>query len=262
MRQWLLNVVAILVFVAAGAATAAEIRAVVGLRLAPYVSEGRGDGLEYQYVELIMNRLGYEVKPTFVQLKDVGGVLKSGRVDMALATKEAVAPGFALSKPYVAYRNAAISLTRRGLSIQSMDDLKPYSVAAFENAPLYLGPQFGMVVASKKDYSEYANQLAQNVLLYQGKVDVVVADINIFTYLDDMVRAHHTAAVQPVTFHRLFPPSAYCIAFRDPALRDRFDAVLAHAHELKGYAEISKRWQPHIGQPIDQILLEGEAPQR
>jgi polar amino acid transport system substrate-binding protein len=263
MRQWLLCVIATLAFCNVDAASAAEIRVVIGLRLAPYVMEGKVDGVEYEYVELIMHKLGYEMKPTFVQLKDVGNVMMNGQADMALTSTGSVVPtAFVLSKPYVAYRNAAITLKRRQLTIHSLDDLKPLSIAAFENAPLYLGTDFAAIVANKKDYSEYANQLAQNVLLYQGKVDVVVADVNIFAYLDDVVRAHHSATIQPVSFAHLFPPSAYCIAFRDPALRDRFDAVLGHAHQLKGYAAIGGRWQSRIGQPIDQVLLQGEAPAR
>ena len=260
MRRWLIPIAGLTAALLAGVASATEVRAVIGLRLAPYVLDNKIGGLEYEYVDLILRQFGYEMDPRFVPLKDVAATLTKGQADMALTVQESVAPGFPQSKPYVAYRNAAIALDSRHLVLNSLPDLKPYSIAAFDKATLYLGPAFAATVAGKADYSEYGNQLAQNVLLYQGKVDVVIADVNIFAYLDDVVRLSHNATVQPVAIHRLFPPSAYCIAFRDAALRDRFNAVLMHAHSLPGYADIAKRWQARIGQPIDQILLEGKPP--
>ncbi len=244
----------------AGAIQAAQLRAAIGLRLAPYVLDNQVGGIEYEYAALILGQLGYQLKPIFVPLKDVVGTLESGKADIALTVTPAVAPGFALSKPYVAYRNAAIVLASRHIELHALQDLKPYSIAAFDRATKYLGPEFAETVAGKADYTEYGNQLAQNVLLYQGKVDVVIADVNIFHYLDTVVPRSHNATVQPVMMYRLFPPSNYDIAFKDASLRDRFDSALVKAHQLPGYSGIVSRWQGNVGQPVDEILLEGRPP--
>lgn len=238
-------------------AAGAELRAVIGLRLAPYVLEDQAGGLEYDYVALILDRLGYQAKPVFVPFKDTIPTLRRGDADMAFAVTHAIAPGLFLSAPYVAYRNEAIVLASSPIQLHAVGDLTPYSIAAFDRATDLLGPDFAKVARKSPSYSEYGNQLMQNLLLYQGKVDVAVTDVNIFHYLDGLIPQTHGATVLPVREYRLFPPSAYCVAFKDARLRDRFNTVLLHAHQLPGYPALRQRWQGRVGQPVDEILLEG-----
>jgi len=235
-----------------------ELRVAVGLRLAPYVLENSIGGVEYEYVSAIMQQLGYRLRPRFLPLDKIGDEVRSGRADMALTIKPEMTPGMAVSNPYVAYRNVAISLASRQLAIKNLQDLKPYSIAAFANARLYLGPAFAAVVAGKPEYQEYVNQISQNVELYQSKVDVVVIDVNIFSYLNDTVARAKSASVLPVTMYDIFPANQYCIAFRDAAIRDRFNKQLAHARALPEFKAIKARWQGRIRQPLESILLEGK----
>jgi polar amino acid transport system substrate-binding protein len=235
-----------------------ELRVAVGLRLAPYVLENSVGGVEYEYVSAIMGQLGYTLRPHFMALDMITEEVRSGRADMALTIKPEMVPGMAVSHPYVTYRNAAISLASRNLTIAAMQDLQHYSVAAFANATLYLGPEFAAAVVGKSDYHEYANQLTQNVALYNSEVDVVVMDVNIFSYLDAFVTRAKAAKIAPVTMHEIFPANQYCIAFRDPAIRDLFDKQLAHAKSLPGYNGIKERWQARIQQPLDSVLLGGK----
>lgn len=236
-----------------------ELRVAVGLRLAPYVLENSNGGIEYEYVSAIMQQLGYHLHPRFMALDRIVDEVRSGRADMALTIKPEMVPGMAVSNPYVAYRNVAISLASRQLAIKGLQDLKPYSISAFANARLYLGPAFAAMVASKPDYQEYVNQLSQNVELYQSQVDVVVMDVNIFSYLNDTVVRAKSASIQPVTVYDIFPANQYSIAFRDPAIRDRFNKQLANARTLPAFNAIKERWQGRIQQPLETILLEGKA---
>jgi polar amino acid transport system substrate-binding protein len=235
-----------------------ELRVAVGLRLAPYVLETSVGGVEYEYVSAIMSQLGYTLHPHFMSLDLIVDEVRSGRADMALTIKPEMVPGMAVSHPYVTYRNAAINLASRNLTIDTMQDLKHYSVAAFANAKLYLGPEFAATVAGKQDYQEYANQLAQNAALYKSEVDVVVMDVNIFSYLDASITHAKIATIAPVSLHEIFPANQYCIAFRDPAIRDLFDKQLAHAKSLPEYKTIKERWQARIAQPLDSVLLGGK----
>lgn len=236
------------------------VRVAVGLRLAPYVLDNEVGGLEYEYVDMIMTQMGYQITPIYVPLRDVPAAVETGKADIALTMSDNAALSLPLSDPYVAYHNAAITLAQRKLALTSLEDLKNYSVAAFDHATTYLGPAFKQAMAGKKDYSEYSNQMAQNILLYQGKVDVVVADVNIYAHLDNVIR--HVGSIQLLPTQRamLFPPSCYRVMFRDGALRDRFNAALHHAHSLPGYKLIGERWQGQVGEPVGNILLEGTAP--
>jgi polar amino acid transport system substrate-binding protein len=241
-------------------ADSSTLRVAVGLRLAPYVLDNEVGGLEYEYVDMIMTQMGYQITPVYVPLRDVPAAIDTGKADMALTMTDNAALSLPLSDPYVAYHNAAITLVQRKLALTRLDDLKNYSVAAFDHATTYLGPTFSQLMAGKKDYREYSNQMAQNILLYQGKVDVVVADINIYAHLDDVIRHVATSTVLPTQHALLFPPSCYRVMFRDGALRDRFNAALHHAHSLPGYKLIGERWQEQVGEPVGDILLEGAVP--
>lgn len=235
-----------------------ELRVAVGLRLAPYVLENSVGGIEYEYVSAIMRQIGYGMRPRFLPLDQIVDEVRSGRADMALTIKPDMAQGLAVSNPYVAYRNVAISLASRKLPIKNLQDLKPYSIAGFANARLYLGPEFAALVADKSNYEEYVNQMAQNVELYHSRVDVAVMDVNIFAHLNETIARAKSAQVQPVTIFDIFPANQYCIAFRDPAIRDSFNKQLAHAKALPDYQAIKKKWQERVRQPLDTILLEGK----
>lgn len=262
MRNWCLRCIFVIFFAQSTGYCAAEppreLSVAVGLRLAPYVLENSVGGVEFEYVSAIMRQLGYTLRPRFMPLDKIGDEVRSGRADMALTIKPEMVPGLPVSNPYVAYRNVAISLASRQLPIKNLQDLKPYSIAAFANARLYLGPAFASMVENKTDYEEFVNQLSQNVELYQSKVDVVVMDVNIFSYLNETVARTKNAAILPVTMHDIFPANQYCIAFRDTAIRDRFNKQLAHAKSLPEFGGIRDRWQSRIQQPVDAILLEGK----
>jgi polar amino acid transport system substrate-binding protein len=151
----------------------------------------------------------------------------------------------------------ALTLQQRDINLTQLAELRGLSVAAFDHATQYLGSDFAKAIASASSYTEYSNQIAQNMLLYHGKVDVVVADINIFNYLDGIIGKQHSALVQPVRRHDLFPPAPYRMACRDAKLCDAMTAALPHAHDWPEFQDIVKRWQPAFAEPLDEVLIGG-----
>ncbi|QDQ26918.1 amino acid ABC transporter substrate-binding protein [Chitinimonas arctica] len=251
----ILLLLAVLASLFCSAAPPAPLTVAVGLRLAPYVLDDSSGGLEYEYVDAIMRKLGYRMRPKFMFLGDVATAIRTGQADMALTLQADMVPGLAVSRPYVAYQNVAISLQARHLEIRGIADLKPFSVAAFAEARQYLGPAFAAQMAGKTDYHEHPNQIRQNISLYQGQSDVVVVDVNIFAFLDQ--RLGSEVKRQPVTVHEIFPRNEYVAAFRDPVLRDRFNEVLSQARSLPEFEAIKLRWQGRLRQPIENVLLDG-----
>ena len=127
--------------------------------------------------------------------------------------------------------------------MKTVADLGDYRVTAFQNARIFLGPSFRAMADLNADYREVSPQLLANQLLFSGRTDVVVSDINIFTYLN--ARAEEEVNVhQTVTIHRMFPPTRYSLVFRDPALRDAFDASLKRVLKSDPYTDLARKYLP------------------
>jgi len=168
-------------------------------------------------------------------------LLRAGLLDGMLTVDEGIGGNGFFSDTYMHYQNVATTLESHGIRLRSVGDLGPYSIAAFQNASLILGPEFKSLAERHRDYKEHSQQITQNRLLYTGRVDVVVGDRLIFRYLNRQVDASIDTS-QPLVHHAIFKPSARKAAFRDPALRDAFNAGLKKIRRNGAYAEIYKKY--------------------
>ncbi len=200
----------------------------VSLSIPPYVIADERRGMEYDIVRDALADAGYEMEPVFMELGAVPDALARGEVDAAMTVSPDANPGAALSEVAIVYHNQAMTLADRSIAIDTIEDLADHSVMAFQNARLYLPDPYRAVADGNPAYREVAEQYRQNLALFTGEVDVVVADINIFNWFTDDPRVTSMADTgQPVTRHAIFPPSSYRVGFRDEATRDAFDVALA-----------------------------------
>jgi polar amino acid transport system substrate-binding protein len=211
----------------AAAARGEPLVVAVGLSLPPYVIPDQRRGMEYDIVKEALALVGYELVPKFVDFGDGPRLLREGYVDGAMTILPASGVDAFYSATYITYHNQAMTLTSRSLRITSVEDLAGKTVLAFENARQYLGPAFARVIADNPGYREVAEQYRQNLELLGGKVDVVVADRNIFQwYARDPRVTRASSARQPITYHDIFAPTRYTIGFRYAVVRDAFDGGL------------------------------------
>ncbi len=93
-------------------------------------------------------------------------------------------------------------------------------------------------------YQEIANQKNQIAKLFAGRNDVIVLDRRIFKYhckkLKDFPESltKNISFEEPVTFHNLFEPSSFRMAFKDEKMRDIFDKGLKTLQESGRYIQI------------------------
>lgn len=227
----------------AASASAREVVVAIGLSIPPYVIAAEKRGMEYDVVKEALALEGHTMKPDFQPLARVVKALQNGTVDAALTQIPGMTAGTALSEVYITYRNFAITLDSRDLRIDSPADLADKSVLAFQNAHRYLGDEYRRAVEANPRYREEANQQTQPILLFHDRIDVVVADHNIFRWF--ALRPEVTAKVdttRPIRMHALFPPTEYRVAFRDPALRDDFNRGLAKLRASGEYDRIVARY--------------------
>lgn len=230
-------------FSAPGIASAREVVVAIGLSIPPYVIAAEARGMEYDVVKEALALEGHVLKAEFLPLARMAKALKGGLVDAALTQIPGMTSGTVLSEVYITYRNFAITLASHDLKVDSIDDLAGKSILAFQNAHRYLGEGFRRMAEANPRYREEANQQAQPMLLFHDRVDVVVADHNIFRWFASRPEVTAKADTsRPIRMHALFPPTEYRVAFRDPALRDDFNRGLAKLRAGGEYDRIVARY--------------------
>jgi polar amino acid transport system substrate-binding protein len=145
---------------------------------------------------------------------------------------------------YITYHNFAMTLASRGMHIGRVDDLAGKTIIAFQNARQYLGSDFAKVVTDSPGYREVAEQYQQNLALFAGQVEVVVADRNIFQWYNRDARVTQAVdATQPVTYHNIFAPTGYHLAFRDVTVRDAVNDALTTLKTSGRYDAVMEQYK-------------------
>lgn len=208
-----------------------------GTNKPPYVYEFEGRGLEFDLVAAALREAGDEMTPYYAPMERLHLMLKHGELDAITTTSKASGIRAFYSQSYIEYQNVAVSLARNQIAVQRIAGLDRYSVSAFQRARYLLGSEFTAMVARNPDYREEARQITRNLLLYAGRVEVVIADERIFKAFNPLVE-NQVDSLQPVTVHRLFPATPYSLGFIDSAARDRFNKGLAALRASGEYQRI------------------------
>lgn len=196
--------------------------------LAPFAMEATANGIEIDIVRESLRRQGCKLVPVFLPFVRFGYALAENKVDGVATINERSGIRAAFSDVYIEYHNVAVTLASRRLPIDRIADLKGLKVIAFPGASLSLGDEFRRFTVNNPHYSEEQKQLSHNRLLYNGGVDVAIAERSIYAYLDRaLADSKYAERKLPVAMHPLFAVNRYQIGFRDPALRDKFNLGLA-----------------------------------
>ena len=209
-----------------------------GLTLPPYVIDG-GSGMEFDIIQRSLDLAGYRLKPVFVPFARLSVATDDEGVDAAATVTEASGiKNVFLSDAHITYQNVVVTLADGLGKIGSLKDLTGKGVLAFQDAGLYLGPEFASFAKGDKKYAETADQKKQVTMLYVGRVEALVMDVNIFQYF----KALSTDQKQPEVISSIFPPVQYKVAFKDKAVRDLFNEALKKLRASGEYDKILKKY--------------------
>jgi len=212
-----------------------------GTHKPPYVLEEQDGGLEYELVEAALQAAGLEMKPHYAPLERLHRMLQNQKLDAMASTNQTSGVNAHYSDIYIEYQNIAVTLKHRGIRLDTVGDFAGYSISAFQRARFVLGPEFQTMTANNPRYREEARQITRNLLLYAGRVDVMIGDRRIIRAFNTEI-ADRVDVSQPVTEHSLFPPTGYRVGFADAALRDRFDKGLGAIRANGQYQAITRRY--------------------
>jgi len=221
--------------------SAKEIKVAVGLALPPYVISSENKGMELDIIKEALSMNGHTIKPVYLPFARVPWSLKEGQADAAMTINEASGiDNIFYSDSHITYQNVAVSLAKNSYAINNIADLGPHSVLAFQSATLYLGNDFKTMAAGNNRYKEEPRQDIQTAMVYNGRSEVVVMDINIFKYYKG--KESRADVTQKINIHSIFPPSAYKVGFRDKQLRDDFNQALKELKKTGKYKKIIERY--------------------
>lgn len=217
---------------------AKDLTLVAGLSLPPYIIQEDNSGMEFEIIKEALQAKGHNVMLKYVPF--VRLLVDYKNYDGAITINESSGITGNYSDTVITYKNYAISLKKNNIAVNSIQDLKDKKVVAFQNATKYLGPEFAEIAKGNSSYSEQGQQMLQLKVLYSGRADLIVSDINIFKYYKKQVNDMDTSP--EIVLHEIFPGVDYKILFNDPAVRDDFNAGLKTIRDSGRYDEIIKAY--------------------
>lgn len=231
----------LLVFFCLGSLQAKTLTLGVGLSLPPYVIQSENAGIELDIIREALKVKGHTLKLSYLPFARIATAFSKGRIDCASTINEASGVKANYSDSHIYYQNVATTLKNKNLTINSLNDLKNKSIVSFQNATSYLGAAFATAVKNNPQYKEIADQKIQNKLLFKGRVQVVIGDINIFKYFTEKV-SDVVDTTQPIEYHQLFPKTHFKVAFKDTSLMEEFNEGLAQIKANGAYQKIMGKY--------------------
>jgi len=213
----------------------------VGEEVDPY-SPGARPGIQIDLVKAAFEGTGYTFTAVFqshirviLNLSVPHGCLDAGLI---LALNQ---PGIYYSNLLNAFHNVAVTRKSSGLVFKDFADMRGHTLAAWQGASIQLGSEFfNKLVKDNPNYYECPDQKAQYLMFVQHHVEVVILDKEIFKWWDQ-----RNPKREPVVFHPVFKKdNNNYIGFRDPKVRDIFNAGLAR---IRQNGEWGRVFQKYIG---------------
>lgn len=211
--------------------------------LPPYFIYKRSTGIEQEILIRSFTRNGYAAY--FYPVRDRTAKLFDPRFGFDCVTtvneyteglqeKE----GF-FSDTVVEYQDVAISLVShlqdKGYSITRPEDLGDKIVEAYPGARDYLGIRH--IVEDNLRYHEHSGKASQILLLYRGRIDVLIMEERMFYYFRERV-AGLVDIEKEISIARLFSPVRYKVFCKESLFRDHFDEGLAELRASGEYDDI------------------------
>lgn len=231
-------------------ACAAEqpVRIGVGQALQPFTLPESNSGLLVEIVRAAFAVSGVKTQFLFLPNARIPLEFNAKRIDISTMSKHDPTAKVSFTHwPVLSFTNMAMSLKTRQLSINSIQDLAKYRVVAFQDARLFLGPEFAAMAGRNKGYYELSRVPSRMLLL--GHTDVMVSQADIFRFnLTSEAKAGSAPVFGEIEFHPVFPgANHYWFAFHSPVLRDQFEAGIAALYASGEIDAIFARFEKRYG---------------
>ncbi len=220
-----------LLWLSARLAGAADVVMAFSEELAPYTFPQTDSGVQLDVAREALAFRGHRLVPHYFPLERLPLAFRYGRVDALMMDvgEDLTAAGGHYAEPAVVFENVLITLKARDLIITSPKDMADRLVVGFISAaqryPDWVAPAKALGL-----YFEAADQELQTLGLLRGHFDVMLTDRYIFHYFANKLARERGQPLHAVSEHSFvsMSPNNYRPVFRDPAIRDDFNAGLRH----------------------------------
>ena len=222
-------------------AQAPHIQMLAGLSKPPFIISTQDKGMQLEIIKAAFAVSNRQVHFTYLPLSRHIDVYKKRNIEGLITLSENETEiGLHLSQPYITYTNVVVTLKNKQLDIKGIDDLVDRRVASFQNATKFLGKKYKKVFLHSNSYLELADQKSQLSLLFSGRVEAIILDVNIFKYfLNELIEeTDNDVFEQPFVMHKIFKPQMYVAGFNSEILQKSFDKGLETIKQNGRYQDI------------------------
>lgn len=220
-----------------GLAAERAIRVGFPRNLPPWTLQEVESGITIEIVRGAMQHHGYAVLPVFMTLAELNEGI-APQLDAHAQVESRSLEGY-YSKKILDFETSLISLRYNQFHLGRVEQLGDKRIAAFQNASFLFGPEFKKITELNPDYRELEDQEKQVVLLYNGRVDLILIDKRVFLYFRRITSMTNTS--MPVQYHDipgLTIVSPAFVVFRTREMRDLFNEGLDLMMKSNHYYDI------------------------
>ncbi|UJF22862.1 amino acid ABC transporter [Shewanella sp. OMA3-2] len=203
----------------------------------PYFFIEKKGGLQYNLLisALQMNHLELGSITYATNLRALR-LVKTKEVD-CIINAPSTDDGLFLTQSLIEYQNSLFYLTKNKLKIDTVNDLKKYSLIAFQNASQYLGDEFIAASTQHQDYTEIASQKSQVLMLFSEHTQMIILEQRIFDHYRHKLQ-HRIKDPFEVTQMILFNQSPRYIACHDQQTAILVDEAISQLKQSNLYQQI------------------------
>ncbi|MDM8566174.1 hypothetical protein QUF74_11050 [Candidatus Halobeggiatoa sp. HSG11] len=207
--------------------------------LPPYFIYWNRKGMEHDILHEAFQNSNYKPIFSYIQNREEIFLKNKSNLDCISTVTEKLGYDGFYSHNVITYQDVAIYLKDSGLNINSKIDLADKKIEAFNDANKYL--DIKDIVANNPFYYEHSGKASQILLLYRGKVDVLLMDKYLFFYFRNKVKKlidmDRKVEVRPI-----FSKHPYQILCKDKKIRDDFNYGLSVLYTGERHQQIVKKY--------------------
>ncbi|WP_372768197.1 substrate-binding periplasmic protein [Pseudoalteromonas sp.] len=222
-----------------------EFTVVFGQSRPPYIDEINHDGISLRLFSAVVSELGWKYKVLFASNQRMQFLLEQGKVNIAVEVQPTNTSLY-YSQPFIAYTNYAFYHTDVAFSLNEMDDLKNFSVCAWQGAAQDLG--IDKWASNTKNYNEYSIQKWQVLDWLNKRCEVMLIDESVLKWHLKQLNARWSKSnptIEKNNFNKVLLPTNqnplwFYVGFRDIKYRDAFNKQLTRLKQIGEYDKIRR----------------------
>lgn len=207
-----------------------------GLPIAPFIINENGSGIQLDIIRQALLSQNVNTQFKYVPLaRSILNYAKPNIDAISILPSNFHYNDMFISKPYITYKNVAVSLLERELEIKFINDLVGLNIAAFQKAGQFLGTQFNEKITNLTGYREIADQRKQIDMLFTGQTEVII--------FKHFTKNHNEDVYQNLfKIHYIFEEKAYSAGFKSEELKNKFEKGISLIKNNGEYQKVIQRY--------------------